>query len=330
MGTAGYMSPEQVRGEKLDARTDMFSFGLVLYEMATRQRAFRGDTGPVLHDAILNQTPAAVRKLNPTLPAKFDEIVRKALEKDREARYQSAAELHADLESMKQELLPKPHTLRWLGVAAGILAVLIVSTVVWIKKRAPSVVPNLKLRQLTTSSADNRVLSGAISPDGKYLVYTDSKGLHIQSVANGEERTTSRPDGLTPGLILEAAFFPWFPDSRKFIVNAHLPGSDWTSQGTSIWVMPVSGGAPRKLRDDAAADSISPDGSLIAFTTHKGRFNDRDLWVMGPEGEEARKVVDVGRTAGFTTNSGHPTAGTSFTKGLTDPGRGKSMPAVTL
>ena len=98
MGTAGYMSPEQVRGEKLDARTDIFSFGLVLYEMATGQRAFSGETAAVLHDAILNYVPVPVHELNSTLPAKLVAIIDKALEKDREQRYQSAAELRRALD----------------------------------------------------------------------------------------------------------------------------------------------------------------------------------------------------------------------------------------
>ena len=98
MGTAGYMSPEQVRGEKLDARTDLFSFGLVLYEMATGQRAFSGDTAAILKDAILNQQPIPVRELNSALPAKLVSTIDKALEKDREQRYQTASDMQADLE----------------------------------------------------------------------------------------------------------------------------------------------------------------------------------------------------------------------------------------
>jgi hypothetical protein len=97
MGTAGYMSPEQVRGERLDARTDLFSFGLVFYEMATGQRPFAGDTAPILHDAIVNRRPTPARELNPELPAGVEKIIDKALEKDRELRYQSAAEMLSDL-----------------------------------------------------------------------------------------------------------------------------------------------------------------------------------------------------------------------------------------
>ena len=103
IGTAGYMSPEQARGEKLDARTDLFSFGLVLYEMATGQRAFKGDTGPILLDAILNRTPTAVRELNPAQPVRLEVLINKALEKDRNLRYQSAADIRTDLQNLKLE-----------------------------------------------------------------------------------------------------------------------------------------------------------------------------------------------------------------------------------
>ena len=108
MGTAGYMSPEQARGEKLDARTDLFSFGLILYEMATGQRAFSGDTAAILKDAILNHTPAPVQRANPTLPPKLEEITNKALEKDREQRYQTAADIRTDLEILRARNQPLP------------------------------------------------------------------------------------------------------------------------------------------------------------------------------------------------------------------------------
>jgi tetratricopeptide (TPR) repeat protein len=102
MGTAFYMSPEQVRGEKLDARTDLFSFGLVLYEMTTGQRAFAGKTAAAVHDAILLQAPLPLRQVKPDLPMKLEQIITKALEKDRRLRYQSAAEMRIDLRGLKQ------------------------------------------------------------------------------------------------------------------------------------------------------------------------------------------------------------------------------------
>jgi len=101
IGTAGYMSPEQIRGEKLDARTDLFSFGLVLYEMATGARAFAGETGAVVHEQILHRAPERPRELRPDLPAKLEAIIHRALERDREARYPSAAEIGADLVQLK-------------------------------------------------------------------------------------------------------------------------------------------------------------------------------------------------------------------------------------
>ena len=107
IGTASYMSPEQVRREKLDARTDLFSFGLVLYEMATGQRAFRGDNATGMHDALLNQSPISVRTLNPSVPGALESIIANALRKDPGNRYQSSADMRADLERV-----PSPARLR--------------------------------------------------------------------------------------------------------------------------------------------------------------------------------------------------------------------------
>jgi eukaryotic-like serine/threonine-protein kinase len=126
MGTAGYMSPEQVRGEKLDARTDIFSFGLVLYEMATGQRAFIGETAAVVHDAVLNKVPTPVRELNSTLPARLVSTIDRGLEKDRERRYQSVTEMRVDLLQLKHTKPSPgvPQRLRWYAAAASVLLIL--------------------------------------------------------------------------------------------------------------------------------------------------------------------------------------------------------------
>jgi serine/threonine-protein kinase len=138
MGTVAYMSPEQVRGEELDERTDLFSLGLVLYEMATGQQAFSGNTSGVLFDAILNRMPTAPVRLNPAVPLQLEQIINKALEKERELRYRTASDLRADLQRLKRDTdsarsmastsvpsQPKSRWLRWPYLAGAVALVVV-------------------------------------------------------------------------------------------------------------------------------------------------------------------------------------------------------------
>src|SRR6478736_2625080 len=146
VGTVAYMSPEQARGEELDARTDLFSFGAVLYEMATGRMAFSGNTSAVIFDSVLHKAPATASRANPDLPAELDRIINKALEKDRSLRYQSAAEMLADLKRLRRdsssarvqiadpERLPpqtaKSKSLLW--AFGGVIALILVAGAVWL------------------------------------------------------------------------------------------------------------------------------------------------------------------------------------------------------
>ena len=299
LGTAAYMSPEQVRCEKLDARTDLFSFGLVLYEMTTGQQAFRGETAPMLHDAILNRTPDSARELNRDLPAKLEEIIDKALEKNRDLRYQSASEMRTDLQRLQRSTESGNRGTRRMLALVGFLALIAVSgAIFWFRNRQTSSragLPELKQHQLTTNSSEDPVSSGAISPDGRYLAYSDLKGIHIKLIETGETANVPGPKSLK-GMEVNWGIVPtWVPDGTRFIANAEIPG-----QPRSIWTVPALGGSPRKLRDDATAIAVSRDGSWVAFATNPSRIGlDREMWLMKPDGGEARKLFELDQNSGF-------------------------------
>jgi eukaryotic-like serine/threonine-protein kinase len=311
MGTAGYMSPEQVRGEKLDARTDLFSFGLVLYEMAAGQRAFTGETTPILHDAILSHTPTPVRELNPELPSKLEEIIKKALEKDRESRYQTAAEIHTDLESLRRNLEPTLLGTRWRKMAAGVAALFVAGAIFWFASRRPTshtVVPDLILRQLTSNSSENRVTGGAISPDGKYLAYAGIKGLFVKFIDIGEIRAIPDPAAFD-GKNMDWQVMGWLADGAHFVANAHAVGKDEgasVADTSSIWLGSLRGGPPKKLRDQGMAYSVSPDGLEIAFGTRNRGFAEGEIWLMGPDGEGAHKILEAEVDGSLTAFSWSP------------------------
>jgi serine/threonine protein kinase len=213
VGTVAYMSPEQVRGEELDRRTDLFSFGLVLYKMATGQRAFSGNTSGVLIDAILNRHAVPPRSLNPRLPVRLEQIIDKALEKDRKLRYQTASDMKADFERLKRDTessrtvtMPavpvahaRPRGRLWLATAS--LATLVLIAVVaglrfgWFGMKKPAAAPEIQRRQLTANPQEDPVIRAALSQDGHYLAYADLAGIHLRLVATGELRSLKLPPG---------------------------------------------------------------------------------------------------------------------------------------
>jgi DNA-binding winged helix-turn-helix (wHTH) protein/Tol biopolymer transport system component len=297
LGTAAYMSPEQVRGEPLDARSDLFSFGLVLYEMATAHQAFEGATVAVVSDAVLNKSPVPMRELNPEVPLDLERIINKALEKAREARFQSAAEIAAALKNLVQEVRPKRRAVRWLGVAAGAVILSAVAAGFWIAQRKTGIAGNLKLTQLTFNSSQNPVAGGAISPDGTYLAYGDKKGVHIKRIGSDDALSVPLPEQLkNKDIAWEILPQAWFPDNANFVANAHPESEtlgEWRSKTTSIWAFSVAGGAPHKIRDNAVGFSVSPDGSLISFGQRPNEFGEGEIWVMSPNGENAHKLYEA-------------------------------------
>ena len=250
MGTAGYMSPEQVRGDELDARTDLFSFGLVLFEMATGQRAFSGETAEIVREAILHQPQIPVHDLNSKLPPELETIINKALEKDRERRYQSAAEMRDDLKRLHRGVESRQRPRRYgrvLLFGAAALAIVLLALGLgrrWFKGQ--QIVPGKTLseRQLTHNPSENRLIDAAISPDGKHLAYGDPKGLHLSVIETGEIHDVPLPEELRTHLW----YVTWFPDGEKLLFTA-----DSDAEGHMIWMTSVFGGAPRKLGNVAMA-----------------------------------------------------------------------------
>ncbi len=209
VGTIGYMSPEQARGEELDARTDLFSFGAMLYEMLTGRQPFAGSTSAVVFDAILNKEPASPVRLNPDVPPALEAIVNKLLEKDRSLRYQTASDLSADLRRLKRQsdsskavtavLTPPRRTWRVPAiVGSAVLMLVVIMAVVYASgrfaRRRPWTQAELKPEQVTANPSENPVYTASVSPDGKYVVYSDKDGLHLRLMSSGETQTLPIPD----------------------------------------------------------------------------------------------------------------------------------------
>jgi eukaryotic-like serine/threonine-protein kinase len=297
VGTIAYMSPEQARGDELDTRTDLFSFGAVLYEMEAGRMAFSGNTAAIIHEAILNRAPTPLARVNPDISPELERIVNKALEKDRKLRYQSASELRTDLMRVKRDTESAKHALStsadvrpvetssWSGarLAAGAaaLAVMIgLGAGMWWFRWKNAAAPHFAERQLTFNASENYVSDQAISPDGKYIAYKDSVGLHLRVIASGEEHDLPAPAGAKMNEI------GWFPDGNTLLLNTAESGDTST-----VWALSIFGGNPTKLRGGiggVTAQSVSPDGSQIAY---EKILTGHEIWVMGSHGESPQMLL---------------------------------------
>ncbi len=296
VGTIAYMSPEQAKGKELDGRTDLFSFGAVLYEMATGTLPFRGETTAVIFQGILDRAPTPPLRLNPDLPPKLEEIINKALEKDRDLRYQHASEMRADLKRLQRDTSSgHVHAASESGSTVALPAsspvaapdsASVAAQVPPVKRRFPKVIVgavaaivlvaaafgvykllyrprefNLQAMQLIKLTDSGKATQVAISSDGHYVVYVlrdgEQQSLWVRNVA-----TKSDVQVLAPAVVqfLGVSFSP----DGNYIYFVRSDKS--TANYRYLYVMPVLGGSPRQLiRDVDTPVDFSPDGKQLVF-----------------------------------------------------------------
>ncbi len=335
LGTVSYMSPEQILGKLLDVRSDVFSFGIVLYEMTTGILPFKAETSGGIFNEILNATPIAPSQRNNRAPAELDHLIQKAMEKDRDLRYQSAADLRADLKRHKRNTdsnhrpIAPPSPTNFSAQDASRapnkrlvlllpLAILLVAAGVGYKWfRSHPVVPRLLLseRQLTHNLANHLLHICSISPDGRYVAFANSNGLHLKTIDTDEEHDLALPGNLGKNI----RTIDWFPDGEKLLLTTDPEENQ--KEGNVLWITSILGGAPRKLRIRSGLGRISPDGSSIAFIGYK------EIWTMGANGENPKKILAV--DAGHVFALEWSPTGRRIAFGLEEPsGSGASIQSV--
>jgi Tol biopolymer transport system component/predicted Ser/Thr protein kinase len=293
LGTVAYMSPEQVAGKELDARSDLFSFGVVLYEMATGILPFRGDTTGLIFEAILNREPAAPLSLNPKLPPKLADIIERALEKDRNLRYQHASDMRAELQRLKRDsesgrvaAVPasaapgqRKRTLLISGAALLVLLAAAGAALFYRSREKPA--PGRTDWQQLTFFTDS-VVYPTLSPDGRMLAYIRGADSFL---GPGQVYVQFLPDGQPVQLTRDSKskLSPSFtPDGSQIVYSTVEP---WDT-----WVVPVLGGEPRMFMPNSSSMSFLDQGKRLLFseikeglhlavvTTDEARGNSRDVY----------------------------------------------------
>jgi len=245
----------------------------------------------VVHDSILHKPPVPVRQLNSTLPPKLVTTIDKALEKERERRYQTAAELGNELEQIKDDTDPgrvkaRAGKRRWhLRLALAAVALVAALALAWFGWRRLGPKPKFVKRQLTFNSPGNKVDAGAISPDGKYVAYHDQTGLYVRNLESDETHLVGLPGALPRGVPFDLR---WFPGGQKLLAEMYGEERD-------IWMISATGQEePRLLYRRATGASISPDGRMIAFVSfafQSGQYRQNEIWIGDINGNAPRKLV---------------------------------------
>jgi serine/threonine protein kinase/dipeptidyl aminopeptidase/acylaminoacyl peptidase len=302
VGTVAYMSPEQLRGKELDGRTDLFSFGVVLYEIATGVLPFRGETSAVITEAILNRTPVAPARINAELPVKLEEIISKAMEKDREMRCQTAAEMRADLKRLKRSLdssrtstvaettgssgsavtavtqtaaiQPKR---RPIALVLGVCTVVALAAGVYVGKllfTKPPLPPPV-YRQLTFRRGSIR--SARFAPDGQTILYSAAwQGSPVDVFTARPEAPEARSMGLTRTQLVSVSS----ASEMAVLLNSKAIGT-WVNMGT-LARAPLVGGAPREVLEQVQWADWSADGTSLAVVRDLGGRNRLEFPVGKP------------------------------------------------
>jgi eukaryotic-like serine/threonine-protein kinase len=335
MGTGAYMSPEQVRCEEMDARTDLFSFGVVLYEMATGLLPFRGESAGLVADAILNRTPVALVRLNPDLPPKLEEIINKALEKDRKLRYQSAADMRTDLQRLKRDsdsslaAVTTAHVKSKAPTKSILWSVLLIACAIGLgayfvfHRSAAMPFQNFRMTEITNSG---KYVAAAISPDGRYLLGSvEENGM--QSLWLRNLPTNSYTQVIAPA---DASYrnLTFSSDGNYIYFRKELLSTTDVNREVSntadILRAPVLGGAPQVVvRGYTSGVIFSPDGKRMAFTRQndvgKATFS---LHTSNLDGTDER-VLTTGRITLTQSLIAWAPDGNQIAFTITGPGQGR-------